>query len=45
MIWLSDTSALSLLAETQLLLILPGLYGEVSISTSVLRECTHTKFP
>lgn len=39
MIIISDNSALSALAEINLLFLLPTLFGEVSITESVHREC------
>lgn len=45
MLIISDTSALSALAETRLLLLLPALAGCVTITDSVQRECLDTGAP
>ena len=45
MIIISDNSALSALAETDLLYLLPSLFGEVVITESVRRECEHPGAP
>jgi hypothetical protein len=45
MLIISDTSALSALAETGLLDILPSLVGQVTITQAVLRECQDAGAP
>ena len=45
MIIISDNSALSALAETHLLSLLPTLFGEVSITESVQQECQNGGAP
>lgn len=45
MIIISDNSALSALAETGLLALLPRLFGKVVIPESVRRECNHPRAP
>jgi len=45
MIIVSDNSALSALAEINLLSLLPTLFGEVAITESVQRECQNCSAP
>jgi predicted nucleic acid-binding protein len=45
MLIISDNSAVSALAETGLLPILPALFGGIVLTESVCRECSHARSP